>query len=375
MPEQSSTLHVSNEALVIMGARFHLVWLRDNCPCQICRDAATTQKLFDITATDLAPRMRSHALLEGALCIVWEEEPLHESYYELAWLQQHIYDPPAEATVEPLELWQASTWRATPLTARLSSDAAWREDVYRYGVSLLTGLDQTAYEALLHELGPLQPTEFGQITPLRARPDANDIGETGLPLDPHTDYTVYMHFPPTLNLLHCLRNDSDGGVSVLVDGFAVAEHLRVHDRPAFDLLVRTPLPFHQVYHRWRYHHLRHRPMIELDERGAVCGVHVGQVHTRNWSLPFEQMPAFYAAYASFLRLLNDRAWQLHHRLQPGECFAFRNERVLHGRTGFSPQTGERHLQIAYVCWSYFTARDRYERAEQAEHCDIGDNLA
>jgi len=349
----------SQEAYCVDGNRFHLVWLRDNCRCSHCRDPSTTQKLFDITAGDLRPRIYRANLDADCLRIIWDEDPQHESIYRRDWLQDHAYDgaiaPPAQ---EDLQLWRGSDLAGTRLVSHQVEDPIWREEVFHRGFTLLGGLDQPAYEALLHETGPIQPTEFGEIAPLRAIPDANDIGETGLALDPHTDY-MYMHFPPTLNFLHCICNDSDGGASTLVDGFAVARHLRDNNPVAFNRLVQTPLPFHQVYSRWRFHHKRCRPMIELDEHDAISGIFVGHPHTRNWQLPFGEMVPTYEAYAQFIKMLNDPSWQLQYRLKPGECLVFRNERVLHGRTGFSPVSGERHLQVAFVCWSYFSARERF----------------
>jgi gamma-butyrobetaine dioxygenase len=357
-------MQVSDEVILVDGARFHLVWLRDNCLCPACQDAGTAQKLFDITATELAPRLRRSELGADALRLVWDEDPPHESRYPRTWLRRHAYDPPRPVPIAAIRLWERSGPDLPP--PRRASDPAWRDDLLQFGFALLTGLDADGFAELLRAAGPVTPTEFGPIAPLQARPDANDLGETGTMLDPHTDYTVYMQFPPVIGFLHCLRNESDGGASTLVDGFAAAEHLRRHDPAAFERLVRTPLPFHQLYPRWGFHHLRLRPMIELDDAGAVRGVHVGHPHTRNWSLPFADMLPTYVAYASFIRLLNDPGRQFRHRLAPGECLAYQNERVLHGRTGFSPATGDRHLQIAYVNWSYLTARRRFDSGAYRE---------
>jgi alpha-ketoglutarate-dependent taurine dioxygenase len=364
-------LSVSGEYLEVDGSRFHLVWLRDNCRCATCQDSATLQKLFDITTTDLTPRIQSYVLDEVHLDIVWDEGPPHHTRYRRSWLRSHAYDLSRASACEVLseepELWHAwpSNERALP-EARAPDDPNWREDVHRYGFALIRDLSADKFLSFLGTVGPITPTEFGQVAPLQARPDANDLGETGCPLDPHTDYSVYMHFPPVLSFLHCLQNDTDGGVSILVDGFAAAQCFRQAEPHAFELLVRSSLPFHQLYQRWHYHHLRHRPIIELDADGRIYGVYAGHPHTRNWHYPFEQMIPLYEAYSSFVRLLNDRSRQLHYRLKPGECLIFRNERVLHGRTGFSPESGERHLQIAYVNWSYFTARHRFARTGSAE---------
>lgn len=354
------------EWIEVDGARFHLVWLRDNCRCKLCQDPGTLQKLFDITATDLTPRIRNLSMDQQAVRITWEESPPHETTYDRSWLLAHTYDGPVELDRVDVELWQESRWRSGLPKSYEPDDSTWHDEVLRFGFALLRNLEADRFVDFLAGIGPLQPTEFGQVAPLRAQPNANDLGETGYPLDPHTDYSVYMHFPPVLSFLHCIQNDSDGGVSILVDGFAAAEHFRKIDPTGFDLLVRTRLPFHQLYGRWRYHHKRLRPMIELDEHGRVAGVHVGHPHTRNWRFPFEEMVPLYQAYSRFIQIVNDRSRQFHYRLEPGECLVFQNERVMHGRTGFSVETGTRHLQVAYVNRSYFEARRRFEREGSAE---------
>jgi len=326
------------------------------------------QKLFDITATDLQPRVRNLCIDQDSVCITWDEAPLHESVYGRKWLQAHAYDKLSEMPEEqpPVELWHASRWTASPPPAYLPDSSTWHNYLNRLGFALLRDLPPESFLNFLRSIGPIQPTEFGDVAPLRASLNANDLGETGCHLDPHTDYSVYMHFPPVLSFLHCIRNDSDGGVSILVDGFAAAEHFRREDPAGFDLLACTRLPFHQLYGRWRYHHKRLRPMIELDEDGSILGVHVGHPHTRNWRFPFDTMAPLYMAYSRFIRILNDASRQFYYRLQPNECLVFLNQRVLHGRTAFSPDAGERHLQVAYVNWSYFAARRRFEDQRSSE---------
>ena len=71
---------------------------------------------------------------------------------------------------------------------------------------------------------------------------ATDLAYTSLPLDPHTD-NPYRCPVPGVQLLHCLANETSGGLSTLVDGFAAAEALRARDKAAFEVLTRTPVRF------------------------------------------------------------------------------------------------------------------------------------
>ena len=57
--------------------------------------------------------------------------------------------------------------------------------------------------------------------------------------------------------------------------------------------------------------------------------------------------SWYAAYRAFARMLEDPAWQIRFKLEPGDLFVVDNRRVLHGRTPFAG-TGQRHLQGCYA---------------------------
>ena len=56
-------------------------------------------------------------------------------------------------------------------------------------------------------------------------------------------------------------------------------------------------------------------------------------------------------------LLVEPDYEMRLRLQPGELLMFDNDRVLHGRTGFDPEEGMRHLQGCYI--DHDAPRSRY----------------
>ena len=73
---------------------------------------------------------------------------------------------------------------------------------------------------------------------------AKDTAYTNESLEPHTDNT-YFTDPAGLQALHMLSHvDGTGGESILVDGFAVAEKLRLYDRQAFSTLCQVPVFAH-----------------------------------------------------------------------------------------------------------------------------------
>ena len=54
---------------------------------------------------------------------------------------------------------------------------------------------------------------------------AKDLAYTSQALSAHTD-NPYRKPIPGIQLLHCIKNNSEGGHSTLTDGFAVAEYLK-----------------------------------------------------------------------------------------------------------------------------------------------------
>jgi gamma-butyrobetaine dioxygenase len=172
-----------------------------------------------------------------------------------------------------------------------------------------------------------------------------NLAFTGLPITPHTD-NPYRDPVPTLQLLHCLRNAAQGGDSGFVDGFNAAAVLRDEKPEAFDVLSRT-----EVTYRFSSPDAElsaTRPMIALDPYGRIR-----EIRFNNRSMqPVRLRPAdserFYDAYRAFAEVLNRREQQTVMQMQPGDCVIFDNTRLLHARSGFEAEGGERHLQGCYA---------------------------
>ena len=60
------------------------------------------------------------------------------------------------------------------------------------------------------------------------------------------------------------------------------------------------------------------------------------------------MHDFYDAYILFYKQLHNKRFQISFSLKAGDIFCFDNRRVLHGRTEFDPNSGNRHLQGYYI---------------------------
>jgi gamma-butyrobetaine dioxygenase len=193
--------------------------------------------------------------------------------------------------------------------------------------------------------GFTRETNFGSLFEVRSEPVATDLAYTSLPLDPHTD-NPYRWPVPGVQLLHCLANETSGGLSTLVDGFAAAEALRVRDAAAFEVLTRTPVRFR--YRDATTDLVASAPPIELDAAGGLLAVHFSPRLDFVPLGPPQVLSAYYRARRSFDHLLRSPEFEIRFKLDSGELLMMDNRRLLHGRTGFDPGEGLRHLQGCYI---------------------------
>lgn len=193
-------------------------------------------------------------------------------------------------------------------------------------------------------LGYVRETNYGRVFDVRVETSPANLAFTGLAIPPHTD-NPYRDPVPTVQLLHCLHNEADGGDSGFVDGFRAAAALRAQDPAAFAVLAVTPVTFR--YRDATTELSATRPLISLDTRGRIREIRVNSRSLQPVRLPRAQAAAFYAAYRAFAELLASPAAMLTVRLRPGDCAVFDNTRVLHARTAFA-SGGRRHLQGCYL---------------------------
>ncbi|QKW22082.1 TauD/TfdA family dioxygenase [Kitasatospora sp. NA04385] len=327
-------------------------WLRDNCPCAECRDPRGGQKLFQIG--DLPEGLAAVEAVEDAtgLTVRWSDG--HRSHYPAGW------DAPAgpdERTEPAKRLWEAADFARGLPEADWAAYLADPEEriavlaaVRCCGFALLRGVpaEEGRVLAVARSFGYVRETNYGELFDVRVEPDPANLAFTDRAIAPHTD-NPYRDPVPTLQLLHCLRNDAEGGDSGLVDGFRAAALLRDEDPAAFELLTRTPVPFR---YRDRGAELSaEKPLIGLDPRGAIREVRFNNrsTDTAALSVPAPAGPdAFYAAYRRFAAITLRPELRLDFRLAPGDCLLFDNTRLLHARTAFEPGTGHRHLQGCYA---------------------------
>jgi gamma-butyrobetaine dioxygenase len=171
------------------------------------------------------------------------------------------------------------------------------------------------------------------------------VAYTAMALELHTDLANW-RFPPDYQLLFCLKNEVVGGGSILADGFRVAEDLRREAPEAFRILTTHPIDFR--FHDGSCDISASGPTIALDGSERITHVRFNNWLRSTLSAPEDAIRPIYGALEEFWRRLRNPKYHLTIRLKPGELFTYNNNRVLHGRESFDPNTGHRHLQGCYI---------------------------
>jgi gamma-butyrobetaine dioxygenase len=319
---------------------FHVLWLRDNCPCADCRHPSG-QRLLDTRRLADGLTIES-ASANGTVDIAFSDG--HVSKFDAAWLRDGWNLRPRER-----RLWDAAIQDELP-TARHDDVAAggtalrdWLAAVDELGFAILTGCstEPETVTRVAELFGYVRETNYGRLFDVRTVVNPNNLAYTGLGLGAHTD-NPYRDPTPTLQLLHCLASSAAGGENTLVDAFRVAADLSPQQ---LDLLARQPLRFRFADDETELE--TEVPVLTLDARGELQGVHYNTRSTAPFRIPEDEVEAYYTAYQTFGRLLEEPRYRIEFKLEPGDLFIVDNLRVLHGRTGYS-ESGERHLQGCYA---------------------------
>lgn len=338
------------------AARFHAIWLRDNALDPETRNPDNGQRLICLADIPAQTRIAAAAPGDDGLTVTFAPEGKAVTY-PAHWLKAHAYDRQATdrgaGWLAPgLTRWDASNGKVFRADlADLQSDRAmlgqWLSAMREYGFALVTN-GPTHSGALLDVVelfGHVRETNYGRWFDVRTEVNPTNLAYTGLGLQGHTD-NPYRDPVPTLQLLYCLENSTDGGESILVDGFMVVERLRKESPGAFALLAKYCARFEfagtgDVCIRAR------KPMIALAPDGELTGIRFNNRSSAPITdVPFEDMAAYYAAYRRFGELVDDPEMAVTFKLAPGTCVMFDNTRILHARTGFSG-AGSRWLQGCY----------------------------
>lgn len=316
---------------------FHLRWLRHNCDTD--RHPRTGERT--VCSSDLPDDLRAaQAEIAGdALRVTWAHDG-RESFYPLAWLEEHAYardrlDVPRPPSDPALFTLHAKGRPLAPIVAEAVAQVEARGAVLvRRGASDRAPEDET--EAILDALSgaglAVVGTHFGRIEDLRVDNTTNantdQLGYTDAPVDLHTDQP-FLDEPPRFQLLQSIRKADIGGDSVIADGLAAARYLESLDADAFSRLVRTPVRFHRK--QKAFERIVDAPILTFAPAFRIRSSYFTVAPHR---LPFAEMEAWYRAHDRFVRIVRDPRNHVRFTLEPGDFLLYDNHRMLHARTGF-----------------------------------------
>ncbi len=333
---------------------FHHVWLRDNCPCDQCVYSVTREQVFESVdaAEDLRP-LATRIDSDGCLRIDWQDG--HLSRFDPGWLRAHAYDD--ESRAERLagkpqpHLWHNDLQLPVfDYTALMNDNAAllqWLLAVRDIGLTQVRGVpaEPGSLKLIAQRISFIRESNFGVLFNVQSKADADSNAYTAFNLPLHTDLPT-RELQPGLQFLHCLVNDAEGGESIFVDGFAIAEALRQEEPQLFEALCEIPVEFRNKDRHSDYRCLA--PIIAVDALGRVAEIRMANFLRGAFDTSVAQMPLLYRAYRRFIAMTREPRFRLIQRLKPGELWCFDNRRTLHARNAFDPATGARHFQGCYV---------------------------
>lgn len=318
------------------------LWLRDNCNCDDCRIAQTDEKKFMVSSVpvDIAPE--AVEIIDDCLRIVWPDG--HTSRYDGANLRARENDNPPDRQRWPLNYVPHRHDYAAFLDDDQVAALAIREFIV-HGAIILSGAptEPGTLEQLAPRLGPIREVSFARIHDVAVDPSGYNVAHTPLPLPPHNDFASYT-WPPSVQALHMLANETTGGESILVDGWELLTRFRAAHPRYFATLRDMPVPFREFDDHTET--CTSQPIIRCDTGDNIAGLRFSNQLMQSIDPNDPRTSSFYTAYHELCRRVTDPATQVSFRLHGGEILIVDAHRVLHGRQAFEPG-GRRHLQDAY----------------------------
>ena len=196
-----------------------------------------------------------------------------------------------------------------------------------------------------NSIGSVRRTNFGEFFNVQSKLNPNDLAYTSLNLAPHTD-NPYRNPVPCIQILQCIENEVSGGLSTLVDGYTVSEKLKQEFTDYYKILTEVKIRFQFidqtiVLEDWA-------EMIQLDESGNFKQVRFSPRLDFVPLIDKEKLELFYSARKKLSELYNSENYKIEFKLLPGDLLMMDNYRLLHGRTKYDANEGNRFLQGCYI---------------------------
>jgi gamma-butyrobetaine dioxygenase len=332
---------------------FSAIWLRDNDPSAF--DPETQERVFDLLSIgiDILPSNIDLADDGATVCITWPDRN-ETSRFEADWLWRHRPGNRQDGSSRFQHLpWGVEmqddllTVRADDIKLDGKARLEFLNGLTSRGIAIVSGLgqDENAGIDFAQSIGPLRNSNFGIRFDVKSKPSPNNLAYTSHHLPLHTDLPN-QEIPPGFQFLHCILNEAEGGNSTFCDGLKIAADLEKTDAEAFQILRDTPIPYR--FQDATADLMSHRPVFVAGQDGQIDMVVFNPHIAAPFDMPAEVVAKYYPAYRTMMAMTRNSDYIIETRLKSGDMVIFDNRRVLHGRTRFDPQTGQRFLRGCYV---------------------------
>ena len=217
------------------------------------------------------------------------------------------------------------------------------QTIKTYGFSIINNCptEMKTVEDIANKIGYVRNSIFGDLWSFESNTEMADSAYTQEELRPHTDGT-YNHDAPGLQLLLCCEYEAEGGESIMVDGFKIAQILREKHGTSYNILSEIDIPGR--YFGDGVELIAKRPVFKFRNKKLIQ-VSFNNYDRGDFRLPNNKINDFYNAIRAFDKLANAKEMQWRQILKPGQLLIFNNWRVLHGRSEFS---GKRKMSGCYI---------------------------
>ena len=218
---------------------------------------------------------------------------------------------------------------------------------YKYGFVIIKNIptNDNFIVKFANSIGSVRRTNFGEYFDVKSKPDPNDLAYTSLGLAPHTD-NPYRNPVPCIQLLHCIKSEVSGGLSTLVDGFTVTEDLKIENQDFYKILSEVKVRFkfidkEVVLEDWS-------ELISLNDDKTFKQVRFSPRLDYVPMLEKEKLDLYYKARKKLSEMYNSDKYRIEFKLAPKDLMMMDNYRLLHGRTSYETNEGNRFLQGCYI---------------------------
>ena len=191
------------------------VWLRDNCPCPLCRDPVSGQRLLHITDIPADIAVAEVVPSGGTVSVLFHPDG-HRAVFDRDWLARHADPargrPPDPRTEDAKRLWSAADLGGEPprgswprYLAQAGYRRACQSAILREGLLLLSDVptDPGTVLAVAASLGYVRETNYGRLFDVRVESSPSNLAFTSLPIPAHRQPVPRPGADRAL--LHCLH--------------------------------------------------------------------------------------------------------------------------------------------------------------------------